>query len=49
MNRTMMSYNHEVDLLLDERLLQCIDRPSYFHSELVYLSGATNFVELGTG
>ena len=38
MNKTMRSRNHEVDLLRDERLLQGIDRPSYFHSLLVYLS-----------
>lgn len=42
MNKTVRSRNHEVDLLRDERLLQGIDRPSYFHSLLVYLSGAMN-------
>lgn len=42
MNKTMRSRNHEVDLLRDERLLQGIDRPSYFHPLIVYLSGAMN-------
>ena len=42
MNKTIRSHNHEVDLLRDEKLLQGIDRPSYFHPPLVYLSGAMN-------
>ena len=42
MNKTTRSRNHEVDLLRDERLLQGIDRLSYFHSPLVYLSGVMN-------